>query len=85
MLCAWMHELAPKRQIVLAGPSPEPFLREIHKRFLPSTLVFVNPSNGALGAMTPVDGKTAAYVCENYACQLPVTTIEELGRMLNGE
>jgi len=85
MLCAWMYELAPKRQIVIAGPSPEPFLREIRKRFLPATLIFVNPLEGALGAMTPVDGRTAAYVCENYACQLPVTTVEELGRMLDSK
>lgn len=84
MLCAWMYESAPKRQIVVAGQSPEPFLREIRKRFLPATLVFVNPSAGLLGEMTPVDGKTAAYVCENYACRLPVTTVEELGRLLDG-
>jgi uncharacterized protein YyaL (SSP411 family) len=84
MLCAWMYELAPKRQVVIAGPSPEPFLDEIRKRFLPATLVFVNPLKGALAAMTPVDGKTTAYVCENYACQLPVTSVEELGRVLDG-
>jgi len=85
MMCAWMYELAPKRQIVIAGPSPEPFLREVRRRFLPSTLIFVNPQGGELGAMKPVDGKTAAYVCENYACQLPVTTVEGLTRMLDGE
>ncbi len=84
MLSAWMYELAPKRQIVIAGPTPEPFLLEIRKRFLPAALVFVNPAEGALSAMAPVEGKTAAYVCENYACQLPVTTVEELGRMLDG-
>ena len=83
MLCAWMYELAPKRQIVLAGPSPKPFLEEIHKRFLPFTLLFANPSDGILGAMTPVDGNTAAYVCENYACQLPVTTVEQLASLLD--
>jgi uncharacterized protein YyaL (SSP411 family) len=85
MLCAWMYELAPKRQIVIAGPSPEPFLQEIRQRFLPATLIFVNPAGGTLSAMTSVDGKTAAYVCENYACQLPVTAVEELRRLLDGE
>jgi uncharacterized protein YyaL (SSP411 family) len=85
MLCAWMFELAPKRQIVVAGPESEPFLREIRKRFLPSTLVFVNPAAGDLAAMTPVDGQTAAYVCENYACRLPVTTPGELAAVLEGK
>ena len=84
MLCAWMYERAAKRQIVVAGPSPEPFLREIRKRFLPATLSFVNPSQGVLGAMTSVEGKTAAYVCQDYACQMPVTTVEEFARLLDG-
>ena len=85
MLCAWMFELAPKRQIVIAGPSPEPFLRVARSRFLPSTLVFVNPAAGDLAGLKPVDGRTAAYVCENYSCRLPVTTAEELAVALDGE
>jgi hypothetical protein len=85
MLCAWMFELAPKRQIVIAGTAPGPFLAEVRRRFLPSTLVFVNPLEGELAAMTPVDGQTAAYVCENYACRLPVTTPGELAAVLDGE
>ena len=31
-----------------------------------------------------VDGKPTAYVCENYACQLPVTDSEELAAQLSG-
>ena len=30
-----------------------------------------------------IDGKPTAYVCQNYACQLPVTTPEELAAQLN--
>lgn len=30
-----------------------------------------------------VDGKPTAYVCESYACQLPVTTPEALVAQLN--
>jgi len=29
-----------------------------------------------------IDGKSTAYVCQNYACQLPVTTPEELAAQL---
>jgi len=84
MLCAWMFELAPQRQIVIAGPAPEPYLAAIRSRFLPSTIVFVNPTDPPLSSMQPIDGRTAAYVCENYACQLPVTSIAEFTRLLDG-
>jgi uncharacterized protein YyaL (SSP411 family) len=30
----------------------------------------------------PVDGKPTAYVCENYTCSFPVTTVEELRKRL---
>jgi uncharacterized protein YyaL (SSP411 family) len=32
--------------------------------------------------MTPVAGKAAAYVCENFTCKAPVTTVEELRQLL---
>ena len=54
------------------------------KPFLPATLVFVNPADGPLSAMRPIAGRTAAYVCENSACQLPVTTVEEFTPLLAG-
>jgi uncharacterized protein YyaL (SSP411 family) len=30
----------------------------------------------------PVDGDAAAYVCEHFACQAPVTSADELAKLL---
>jgi len=35
-----------------------------------------------VGAMAPVDGLTAAYVCRDFACRRPVTTVHELEQEL---
>jgi uncharacterized protein YyaL (SSP411 family) len=32
--------------------------------------------------MKPVAGKPAAYVCRNFTCEAPVTTVEELEQAL---
>ena len=34
------------------------------------------------GGRWGVDGKAAAYVCQNFACQAPVTDVEELRALL---
>src|SRR5262249_34791192 len=77
------------RQVVIAGEKPEaaPMLKAIRSRFLPFTCVLLvnSDSREALGryqapieSMIPINGHAAAYVCENFACQLPVCSVPEL-------
>jgi uncharacterized protein YyaL (SSP411 family) len=88
MMCALDYLLSPPRQIVLAGdryaPGTQSLLREIWSRFQPHRAVlFADALPGPVFAeMHPVDGQTAAYVCENFTCQLPVTEASKLAELL---
>ncbi|MEO8131234.1 MAG: thioredoxin domain-containing protein [Bryobacteraceae bacterium] len=88
MMVAAQYSITPPKQIVLAGSDPAPFLAEIHKRFLPEHTVIVSKGSSAgelppeVREMIAIDGKTTAYVCENFACQLPTTSVEKLIELL---
>jgi uncharacterized protein YyaL (SSP411 family) len=75
MLAAFQYSLTPPRQIIVEGslPAAEPLLRAVRDRFLPDMAVMFRPS----GRPVP-----AAFVCENFACQLPVTEVPDLIQLL---
>ena len=60
------------------------------RRFLPNHVLAVAPSPDSAAASTvtllegrpQLDGKPTAYVCERFACQLPVSTPEDLEAQL---
>ena len=88
MLCAADQFLDPPRQIVLAGGDDTPGMRglqaALRERFLPNTVLARTGAEAiAVGrGKDPVQGRAAAYVCESGACRAPVTTVEDLGRLL---
>ncbi|MEZ4554846.1 MAG: hypothetical protein R2854_00080 [Caldilineaceae bacterium] len=93
MLCALDMLLAPRREIAIIGApddaATQALLRTVQRRHLPNTVLAVAAPDAAsdlppLAGRTLVDGQPAAYVCENYACNLPVTTPEELAALLGG-
>ncbi|MCB0082934.1 MAG: thioredoxin domain-containing protein, partial [Caldilineaceae bacterium] len=83
--------LSPSQEVAVVGDPQEAatqaLLDQVRQRYLPTTVLALKRPNEEsmlplLEGRTLVDGKAAAYVCENYACQLPVTTAEALGRLL---
>jgi uncharacterized protein YyaL (SSP411 family) len=96
MLVALDYSLAPKREVVIAGdPNAEPtraLLRELRSRFLPYTVTLLVDSDAtrekliqffpAAGVMRQIDGQSTAYVCENYACQLPANELSKFAELL---
>ncbi|MEO8027845.1 MAG: thioredoxin domain-containing protein [Bryobacteraceae bacterium] len=94
LMSAYLTTLSPHRQVVLAGTAPgiAPLLQSVRGHFLPSTVTIAITSQDQredlgryqpqLTDMQPMDGKAAAFVCENFACQLPVTEVADLDRLL---
>ena len=81
-------------EIAIVGDPAKDATRSLVKRvdntYLPNRVLMLlnpsaataNPKSPLLEARTLIDGKPAAYVCENYACKLPVDTPEALGDLL---
>ncbi len=87
MLCAIERALEPPRQIVLAGDSSAPDFQALAavSREKPGPRRALVRADSALPwtlAMSARDGRATAYVCEDFACQPPVSTPAELRQML---
>jgi hypothetical protein len=88
-------ESVPSQVVVVGGEGEAATIalwREVTKRLLPATAkILMDPDDRKaldrlmpyVGQLEPKDGVPTAYVCSNYACQLPVTTPEELAAQLD--
>ena len=82
------HYLSVPREIAVIGEDLTAMFEVLGKRFLPHTAIAAAAAGEAylpvLEGRGTVGGVATAYVCENLACQLPVTTASELARLLEG-
>jgi uncharacterized protein YyaL (SSP411 family) len=89
-----MSLLYPSREVIVVGEvnsrGVNRMLELINATFMPnSTLLFrsttgdgITELNQRLSEYEPLDGQATAYVCQNYACQAPVTSTSELKKVL---
>lgn len=89
--------VGPSREIVVAGSAEEgktqTLLETIHRMFLPNRVLMLQQGGekgkrlSALSSYTealqPVEGQPTVYICENYACQKPITDVETLRSALS--
>jgi hypothetical protein len=84
----------PTQEVVIAAPNKQAaqeMVQEVRRHFMPNAVVSVvtNETRENLLLLAPMltdkttkDGEATAYVCENFACQAPVTSLEELKQQL---
>jgi uncharacterized protein len=84
LLQALDFHLSPVKEVALAGADLRPLERVVRAEFRPHIVLAGGPHDGVplLEGREPVDGRAAAYVCEHFACQRPVTEPEELETLL---
>jgi uncharacterized protein YyaL (SSP411 family) len=96
LLGAVDFQIGPSFEVVIAGersaPDTREMVRTLNKVYLPNKVVLFRqageeqPEISELAAFTryqdSIDGKATAYVCQDYACELPVTDADEMLRLL---
>ncbi|MFN8161035.1 MAG: thioredoxin domain-containing protein [Solirubrobacterales bacterium] len=89
LLAALDFHLSPTRELALAGADTAE-LEEVARARLRPHLVLAGGPDGTsvpelMRGRTEVAGRPAAYLCENFTCQTPVTDPEQLRRTLDGD
>ncbi len=84
LLAAADFYLAPVREVAIVGAGSEALVRVVRGGYRPHLVLAGGPGDGVplLEGRRPVDGRAAAYVCEHFICQAPVTEPEALAAAL---
>jgi uncharacterized protein YyaL (SSP411 family) len=86
LLRALDFHLSPTREVALVGDDLAGLSAVVRERSRPHVVLAAGPEESAepplLAGRTTVGGEPAAYVCENFACKLPVTSPAELRKLL---
>ncbi len=96
-LTAVDFSLSKPKQIIIAGTANDPhtkeLLKEVHSRFIPNKIIML--ADGKKGqkilasyipfieSIKKIDGKSTAYICENYACKLPTSDTKVAAELLD--
>jgi uncharacterized protein len=88
-----MYTAGPQQIVIVGTAGAEALERAVTIRYLPfATMLALTPEQQAalapvaafVGSMRPVEGLAAAYVCRNFACRQPVTSVAALEDELGG-
>jgi uncharacterized protein YyaL (SSP411 family) len=83
-LLSVVHAMAkPPKEVAITGPEAHDLAGAVWERFLPHIALAIDLDGSAARAVPILEDRyqsdrTLAYVCENFVCQVPVETKEEL-------
>ncbi len=88
LACVADQMLAGSREVAVVGPRGDPatraLLAEVWRRYDPYRVLAWGPEGAVplLAGRSLVEGRSAAYVCERFVCQAPITDPEVLAAAL---
>ncbi|HYA17316.1 MAG TPA: thioredoxin domain-containing protein [Bryobacteraceae bacterium] len=87
MLAACEFDMAPPREVVVAGKAEGPMMRLVHACFDPFRILLraepaLTQFQPQMEGMTSRGAAMAVYICENFACREPALDEESLFRLL---
>jgi uncharacterized protein YyaL (SSP411 family) len=81
--------LSPTREVALVGADVSELTAVVRDQFRPHIVLAAGPAGAVepplLDARTEVGGEPAAYICEGFTCQLPLTDPAAVRRELDGD
>lgn len=82
-----LHFIHPPHEVAVVGPDFENTLVAIHRKYLPGLLLLGSDTGDSAlpllaGKTAAADGRTAIYVCQNYACLKPVYSLGAFEKLI---
>ena len=77
ILMSWFA--SPPYEVAILGDDFETIRKQFNKNYLPNVFLSGGKNEGRLSLLEgkEIEGQTTIYVCQNKACKLPVTEVEE--------
>lgn len=79
------HMVQPPFEIAIVGKESKKMKKEITSQYLPNILLMGGEKEGSLELLQGklIRGQTTIYVCKNYVCKFPVTSVNEALKQIN--
>jgi len=90
-MTALLYSRVPGKDIILSGQEQavetKAMIKEINNTYLPFATVVLNTGDERLNSINteikahkPLQGKTTAYICENFNCKEPITDLQKFSK-----
>ena len=94
-MTALLYSIVPGKDIIIVGEKQsndtKAMIKEINSNYLPFATVVINTGDDKLNAINPeliahksLEGKSTAYICENFTCKEPVNDLQKFIEYIKG-